>query len=342
MSMRSAAKVVAYRTGAMNRIHSWRNRETLTVVMFHRVLDAKEMENSSADPLYTVTPKFLQDSLSFLRRHYALVSLEEVLLSRNGQKALPRFAALITFDDGWQDNLSFAASVLHGIPWTVFVASDALSAPEYWWQEVLEWAMRTGAASQQQLWELASLHGASDSTPADEEDPHALLIRYGTLSTEDRERALANFHNSLRRKGIPRHMLTSRDLTTLHEAGASIGCHGASHLPLPLLQDADEDIRRARDVLMTPADPLSGKAMSFPHGHHNQQVTNAARSLGYRLMFTSDPVLNPCPKGWLSSDLIGRIPVTIRDVADESGNFVPAKMAPWIFLRECRALDGDY
>src|SRR5215813_5204804 len=99
MALRSIGKLLAHRTGSMRAHHFRRNTETLTVLMFHRVLPGEELARSGADPHYTVTPRFLRECVAFLRRHYVIVGLKEVLDAKARIKPLPRRAALITFDD---------------------------------------------------------------------------------------------------------------------------------------------------------------------------------------------------------------------------------------------------
>ncbi len=133
--LRAAAKNLAFRSGAMDLLHRVQNRECLTVVMFHRVLPAQEQLRLGADSDYTVTPEFLATCAEFLRRNYAIVTLDDILLSRRGDKPLPPWPALITFDDGWADNLEWALPVLRDTPWTPFVATGAIAEPQVWWQE---------------------------------------------------------------------------------------------------------------------------------------------------------------------------------------------------------------
>jgi peptidoglycan/xylan/chitin deacetylase (PgdA/CDA1 family) len=302
--------------------------------MFHRVLTGENMRASGADPLYTVTPELLSDCIAFVRRHYTLVDLQDVLLASNGTKPLPDSAAIVTFDDGWRDNLTEAAPVLGATPWTIFVSSDAISEAGYWWQEVLLWALRSGAATVEQLQSGSSL----DRSVFDDDNPHALLIRYAQMPDELRKRALAPYEADLRRRNVPRHMLTLDELQVLHEKGVTIGGHGASHLPLNILPDPAGDISRCREALINCVGFDSTFSMSFPHGRYNYPVREAARRLSYKLLFTSDPVLNSCPNGFLQGNLVGRIPIATRNICDEAGKFSSEKMATWLFLRERRVL----
>ena len=334
VTLRARAKNLAYRSGALGAYHARRNARTLTVLMFHRVLPKSEVTATGADPLYTVTPQFLADCIAFLKKHYAIVGLEDLLKARNGSAPLPDNAALITFDDGWRDNLSYASPVLENLPWTIFVSTDALLNPDCWWQEVLLWSLRSGTATEQQLWRLSGGEPQRNGGNVS----HALLMRFAALPADVRDDLLAPYRTMLREKAVQKMMLAPADLAVLKRCGVSIGAHGASHLPMSLLSDGDaeSDLCRARDLVIAWTDSQDAPTMSFPHGQYSAAVLRTARMLGYPLMFTSDPVLNACTGGWLGSDVLGRIPVDLHDVAGDSGRLDEAKLAAWLFLRQIR------
>ena len=135
-------------------------------------------------------------------------------------------------------------------------------------------------------------------------------------------------------------MLAPSDLETLRNAGVDIGVHGASHLPLSLLERADADLLRARTLLVEWLGPSGAPALSFPHGQFDDRVLKAARASQYRLLFSSDAVLNRCENGWIDGDLLGRIPVYMQGLIGESGRLAPHKLAPWLFLRDIRTPIG--
>jgi peptidoglycan/xylan/chitin deacetylase (PgdA/CDA1 family) len=340
MKMRAIGKLLAHHTGAMRAYHFRRNAATLTVLMFHRVLPEDELARVGADPLYTVTPRFLSDCVAFLRRHYTIVGLKEVLDAQARIKPLPRRAVLITFDDGWYDNLAHALPALAGTPWTLFAAANPLLAPDCWWQETLLWAMRSGIANFREVWHAAD--GAA--TMSDETSGiYSLLLRYAGLSPDKRAVALAPYDEKLRRElcGRPM-MLAPRDLETLRNAGVDIGIHGDSHLPLSLLERVDVDLLRARALLIEWLGPYVAPALSFPHGQYDDRVLGAARASQYRLLFCSDAVLNRCENGWVNGDLLGRIPINMRHLIGESGRLAPHKLATWLFLRDIRTPIGKF
>jgi len=340
MTFKKWVKVAAARSGGFSLWHRARNRDCLTVLMFHRVLPPDVAKRVDADPDYTVTPALLQSVLDFCKRHHTPVGLEDVLASREAIRPLPPYPVLVTFDDGWKDNFDYALPVLEasGVPWGLFAATEAVSQPADWWQETLLWALRSGRASYDELWAAASGNGSSRSETRGSMQSVSLLLRYGALSDEKREAALEPYSATLREMYGGNLALDAGELRAMRKKGVSIGAHGSSHLPLSLVDRAEKDIAAAREWLSANVDSTTELSISFPHGRYDNRSARAARDAGYRLLFTSDPVLNPCPRGWLTSDIVGRIPIATEDVARPDGKVVEERLAPWLFLRERSAL----
>ena len=97
-----------YGSGLLGLYHRFRNRRSLTVIMFHRVIDPADPRWASCDPDYTLDAALFERCLAFFSRHYNVVSAADVLAARKGGASLPPRALLITFDDGWKDNADFA------------------------------------------------------------------------------------------------------------------------------------------------------------------------------------------------------------------------------------------
>ncbi len=340
MTLRALSKKMVERAGGFALRHRLRNRECLTVTMFHRILPAKEQLRLGADPEYAITPGLLADVLAFLGHHYSFVSLDDVLASRAGRRPLPPYPLLVTFDDGWRDNLEYALPVLKaaGVPWVLFAAIDAMSASKVWWQEALQWALRTGQASYEDLWYKGG--GGDFEFDAAKPSDLALLLRYGALSEEARTAVLAPYAAGLQAAYGGNIMLDAAGLRTLRVEGVAIGGHGASHLPLTAVADAQDEATTAKNWLTANVDEAAADSMSFPHGRHDASTINAARSAGYKLLFTSDKVLNPCPAGWITTDLLGRIYVATPNVSSDGSSFAPERLAPWLMLRERKQLAG--
>lgn len=130
MSARYLLRSLAYHTGALS-LARLRQRDTLTAIMLHRVLDRADPDFASADPAWTLSLSLFEQLLDFVVRHYSVVSLGDVISAQEGVRPLPQRALLITFDDGWADNLRYAAPVLRrmGLPAVVFAVPAAIASP---------------------------------------------------------------------------------------------------------------------------------------------------------------------------------------------------------------------
>ena len=97
----------------------------LRVLMYHKVNDLPE------NPLSVPVAAFDEQLAQLHELDYTVVSLDDVLAHYRDGTALPPRPVLITFDDGYRDNLEHAAPLLqkHGYPAVVFVPIGYLDGP---------------------------------------------------------------------------------------------------------------------------------------------------------------------------------------------------------------------
>src|SRR5690349_18801012 len=100
-AFRQVAKALAARWGGFNLYHRLKGRETLTVLMFHRVLPEDKIKELNADPAYTISTAQMRALTGKLAKQYNFVAMRDVLAARARTKPLPNYALLVTFDDGW-------------------------------------------------------------------------------------------------------------------------------------------------------------------------------------------------------------------------------------------------
>jgi peptidoglycan/xylan/chitin deacetylase (PgdA/CDA1 family) len=101
------------------------------ILGYHRIADAPD------DPLgLCVSSRHFAEQLEVLRKYTNPISLRE-LIRALVEGTLPKRAVVVTFDDGYADNLYAARPLLeqHHVPATVFVATGNLGR-EFWWDEL--------------------------------------------------------------------------------------------------------------------------------------------------------------------------------------------------------------
>jgi len=103
------------------------------ILGYHRVAEVP------LDPWFLcVTPQHFAEQLEILRKCYQPIRLKELAQAlRNGD--LPQRAVVVTFDDGYADNLLNAKWLLdrYDVPATVFVTTSYIGQNrEFWWDEL--------------------------------------------------------------------------------------------------------------------------------------------------------------------------------------------------------------
>src|SRR5262245_40503041 len=112
----------------------WRGMQRQAVILvYHRVVAL------DPDPLpIGVSPQNFAEHLAVIRRFYRPLHLQGLVFCLEEGK-LPERTVVLTFDDGYADNLYQAKPLLerYGVPATVFVTTGAMGQQqEFWWDEL--------------------------------------------------------------------------------------------------------------------------------------------------------------------------------------------------------------
>jgi peptidoglycan/xylan/chitin deacetylase (PgdA/CDA1 family) len=323
---RGTVKRALYRSGALDAWHRRRNRDRLTVIMFHRVLSTRDPRWPTSDPEYTLPDDLFAETLRFFQRHYHVIGLDDLLSGRR----LPERPLLITFDDGWSDNEEYALGHLRaaGLPAVLFVVADAVGRAQPFWQEQMITAWRAGRLDRTLFDALGVGFGAGGGPRADLEPVRALIAALEKVDAATRARHLGAIAAQLD-DGI-RYMISAEQLRALDAGGVAIGAHGQTHTPLTQV-DAGAEMAAARKEL---EGLLAGRAvttLSFPHGKFDDAVVARAWENGYRLLFTSVPELPPAAGN--GARVLGRVGFTAETITGDDGKFAPELLALHLFRK---------
>lgn len=293
MELKSLAKKALYEAGALKCFHKVRNKDWLTVLMFHRVLPLDHPDWRGANPAYTLTTDFFDRLLAHVQDYYTPVSLSQVRIAQDGAEPLPSQPLLVTFDDGWADNVTHALPILRRrqVPALFFVATEAIRSGRAFWQETLyAWACSPGTA--EVMWTDMLSSVGEPSCGRTHEELCDLISRLERKGGEVNPVPNMEFTSETER---PK-MMTVDDLVGLsRDPLFDVGAHGTTHIPLTLASDAEQELVIARDSLrewlgLDHRDPLS---LSFPHGQYNEGILRQAAEAGYDLVFDSLQHLTP-------------------------------------------------
>jgi len=286
-------------------------RAKCVVLLYHRVADAQ------FDPqLLCVTPEHLRQHLEVVRRRAFPLSLRE-LASTLGGGRVPSGGVVLTFDDGYADNLHHAKPPLErcDVPATVFVTTGSVgSGQEFWWDELERLLLQPGSLPREltlevggdvRHWELGE---AAESPPSARHDGHSWSIQERRDPTarhrvyRDLCHALRPLADAARRSALEQlrswagaspaarathRGLTPDELVELAKGGiVEIGSHTVSHPVLASLSQAEQEAEIGQSKAYL--ERLLGRevaAFSYPFGttmDYTAATIAAVRGAGHR------------------------------------------------------------
>lgn len=290
--------------------------------MYHRVLPPDRRAQSFSTSAIVVTPTTFDRHLRFLKKYFRPLSATELLEYLRAGRALPSRSCLITFDDGWHDNLLHAAPVLrqHGFPSLIFVATDHVGLQGGFWQERMARLIYLGYIHRRLLDPVFRQLDAANLEHLSEAEARPAIravideiknkrVRDAERIVEELEISLAEHlpSNDLHQSGEDQ-FLTWDQMRVLQETSmVEFGSHACSHAPLTSLpvENASEELRRSKAVLEATLN-REVRYFAYPNGDCNANVEALVRAAGYQLAFTTKHGAVDCQKPLLR---LGRVSI---------------------------------
>lgn len=279
-------------------------RHDLRVFAYHRVrtLDA----SFTFDPmLVSALPEAFAGQMRWLRDRFRPVRCEQVVEALEGGAPLPRDAALVTFDDGYDDNYHVAFPILRelGVPATFFVATGHIDSGRPYAYDWLVHALRTTTATVLEVGELGLRLDLAPGPAARIDAAATLLDRLKSLDDAGQQAVMARLQDAW---GLPRpdrhpdcQPMDWQQLRRMRAGGMTIGAHGVHHRMLAKLPAAEMRAELAQAKARLDAELGPGiDALSYPVGGpdaYNEAVIDAARAVGFRIGFSYVAGGNPWP-----------------------------------------------
>jgi peptidoglycan/xylan/chitin deacetylase (PgdA/CDA1 family) len=111
--------------------------EKVKILLYHRVLDLQKERAFCSLPGIIVSVKMFDEQMKYLSENYNVISLENLVDTLKHNLPFPKKGVVITFDDGWKDNFSFAFPILkkYDLPATIFLTSGYVGTEKTFWAE---------------------------------------------------------------------------------------------------------------------------------------------------------------------------------------------------------------
>lgn len=302
MSKRSLIAKALHRVGLADAVLRARRRlpsPWLTILTYHRVAPT-QTGHLFDDGVVDASPQGFEAQLALVREYFTPLRLADVL-GYLGGGALPANPLLITFDDGYKDNVTTALPILerHGVPATFFVTTDYITERRVFWWDRIAYVIKKSPAPVLNLTYPDVLRLPLDDARDRERATHALAQIVKRRYALDLDRFLDElsaaaqvpWSTELDRRLADELLMTWDDVRALKRAGMDIGSHTRTHRVLQTLPDdrLDFELRGSREILERELSaPI--QTLSFPVGREigrNPRIRAALEASGYTASFSN-------------------------------------------------------
>lgn len=282
----------------------------LHIVMYHYTRDLK---HSRYPKIKGLDQSLFRQQIEFMKSSFHIVAMEQVIDAVEGKAELPEKALLLTFDDGYVDNYTFALPVLEEfrvqgsffIPGKTFSTHALLDVNKIHY--ILASADIVGLVEDVKK-EMDYYRGVEyDYAPTEELfNEYAVANRYDVkevifvkrmLQTALPEKLRNMISSNLFEKyvGVTEEQLayeiymTEGQIRTMRRHGMFIGVHGYDHYWLGNLpaKQMKQDISMALDALDEFIDRKRW-VMNYPYGNYNEDVLDYIKGRGGILGLTTE------------------------------------------------------
>ncbi len=281
-----------YRSGLSHGMRSL-GQKSLVIFNYHRIREQASLEHHPFDEgVFGPTAKEFRDHMKWLKGHCDMISEQDLLDHVQGKINLPRSSVMITFDDGYRDNLEIALPILNefNIPAIFFIPTQAIEEREVGWWDKIAYVLKKSEKKNfvlrdrpfdlqlgkkhaiRELQEWMRTHSAKSTVSLLKELSEACGVDLPTSFHCDSE------------------IMTWDQIREAQKKGITIGSHTHSHRVLSTLTLAEqfEEFHVSKKILeaklKTPV-----RSVAYPVGGHDDwhlETGEIAERCGYQLGFS--------------------------------------------------------
>lgn len=342
---------IARLTGFM-RLWRFLHRREVIILKLHGVMD----DEGGELPWTPLRPQLQRRRLEYVLREilkrYRIVSLDDAVDMLAGRKQLQPYSIVLTFDDGYRNNVKCALPVLrrYGAPATFFVSTGHVNERRPFWFDRLDYAVqhlpadgrelrfgdevvKCGLSSRAELRELykrmrdtAKKRNGSDLDMLAEMEAIA-----EKLESEGGGRLSDIFENDDWTA-----VLTWEEIRATLQEDVCFGSHTVDHVRLGMVDGVTvrDQLKRSKDAI----ERKTGREcryVCFPSGSHSLEAAEIAKECGYVAALTTVEGMNK----------IGEDPMFLKRIGfPENGSIVEvlarvSGLSNWIFRKKTNFLD---
>ncbi|MDD6628176.1 MAG: polysaccharide deacetylase family protein [Lachnospiraceae bacterium] len=282
----------------------------LYIVMYHYTRD---LRHSRYPEIKGLDLPLFREQIHYLKNNFNVVTMEQVIDAAEGESELPEDAVLLTFDDGYVDNYTYAFPILEdaGVQGSFFIPGKTFSTHQLLDVNKIHYILAS-ADIQKLVLDVKERMDFYRGTEYDYAPTEELFEQYAVTDRFDCKEIVfvkrilqTVLPESLRNRissdlfekyvGVSEEKLayelymTEEQIRTMKRHGMFIGLHGYDHYWLGDLsqQQMQEDISKALEVMDEFIDSKHW-VMNYPYGNYNSGVLDYIMSQGACLGLTTE------------------------------------------------------
>jgi len=288
---------------------------TLTVLNYHRIDDPFRPGFNTFKPNVSATPSQFAQQMDYLSQHYNVISGRNIAEWLRGGQKLPPNAAVITFDDGYHDNLKHAYPVLKtsGLPAVIFLTTSYIESSASFYWDIVAYCFDHAPKDNADFPLLGRRYWQNAKSRKQVMDEWIAMLK--TLPEVDKKKQVDQLPEILD-ASVPNDLsagltLTWSEVRHLSDNGIEMGSHTVNHpiLTRVSLDEAKGELEQSKSTI----EAVTNKpvvSFAYPNGQRsdfNEALVNSVVDAGYQVAFT----LVPGPTRYSS---VKKSPYTIRRI----------------------------
>lgn len=268
-----------------------RENQSIQVLAYHRVTDENDCYFSP------IRVEHFDKQMEFLREKFEVISAEESV-ERLSKNDVPPNCVVVTFDDGYRDNFSYAFPILkkYDIPATIYLATGCIQEMDVLWHDQICSAFKQTSETTLNLEDFND--ETYDFTNPEERISALYRVLWSLREIPNEKRILwtkiiqerLGLKRAVRESSGERVMLNVEELRTLRDGGIALGAHTVSHpiLSQTSLVHARQEICRSKSDIESQLQ-VQVKTFAYPSGRRgdfNEEVKELVKEEGFAGAFS--------------------------------------------------------
>ena len=260
------------------------------ILMYHSVTD--QQIAPFIEPEYAISSVDFALQMRFLKQHCQVISMSDLLRKLENQERIAPNTAVITFDDGYLNNLQIAAPILqkYQLPATLFLCTGYVARAQAQWIDELYCLLRYRSCDQL----VYAGHVYNLCNPKAYQTCHANISRQLlSACVAQRKQIFDNIREQLKPQTSPPKLTLNWDdvrYLKTHYPLFELGLHSHDHRDLTAL-DASQ-LQQELSLCMQTFEQQMGcqpQFFSYPYGRHNKEMAAVLKDMGIKAAVITAP-----------------------------------------------------